>query len=328
MLLITAPHLNANEDEVTFCKFLSKDRSNVEEGDVVAIIESTKAAQDLETPKKGFFYHNPNLSNGDLIKVGSLIGVLTDGEVTDEHLVRIFSKNAPNNNINRVNKKELLLQKINAGKSTSLEKTSQSISTNSKNRVMIIGAKGHATQVIDAVISCGFVPVGCFDNNLTVGTEFYRGVRILGNDDDAKRISSELDVSQAVLGVGALNNVKIRVEIVEKYMKIGFDFPVVVSLNALVSPSAELRKGVVVLQGANIGPNVLIDEFSIINQSANICHDTVIGEHTNIAPGAIIAGSCVIGKRCLIGMGATLFTGITVGDGQIVQNGDNVLNNR
>lgn len=76
-----------------------------------------------------------------------------------------------------------------------------------------------------------------------------------------------------------------------------------VSLQAIVSPTARLGKGVNVHPGATIGD------------------DCEIGDDTTILPGAHLLGGCKIGREVLIGPGAVLYENTVVGDRAIIQGG-------
>lgn len=326
MFLVEAPMLNANEDEITLCHFEAGDGEYVDIGDTLALLESTKASQDLEAVTAGYFYRNWNAIPGEQVNVGFLIGVISQRDATREELQNYFDGNAEQSTVDGKTRKEQLLEKLKKAKSDKLVVNEGPAAPCSDRRILVIGAGGHAKQVLDALLSSGWSPIGCLCNDLPIGTEVYRGIRVIGTDGDAQTLMAEDKIFKAALGVGALNEPDLREKITEKFEALGFVFPPIVSGEAFLSPSAFVADGAVLLQGANVGPSVLISEYAIINQGANICHDSVIERHSNIAPGAIIAGACHIGAKCLIGMGATLFAGISVSSGTVIKNGESVNN--
>lgn len=92
------------------------------------------------------------------------------------------------------------------------------------------------------------------------------------------------------------------------------NFGVAVHPNAVISPSATIGEGTVVMAGVVINAGVVIGEHCIINTGATIDHDCVIGDFCHIAPGAHICGSTRIGEGTWIGVGTSVIQCLNIGD--------------
>lgn len=109
------------------------------------------------------------------------------------------------------------------------------------------------------------------------------------------------------------------------------EFGVAIHPSAIVSPSAKIGEGTVVMAGAVINADAVIGRHCIINTGASVDHECVIGNYCHIAPHATLCGqvhidegtlmgvgSCAIpcikiGKWCVIGAGAAVIKDITDG---------------
>ena len=72
---------------------------------------------------------------------------------------------------------------------------------------------------------------------------------------------------------------------------------------ALVSPSAKIGEGTVIMANAIVAANARIGKHCIINHGAVCDHDTVVGDYAHIAPGAHLCGHVEVGEGALVGVG-------------------------
>ena len=74
------------------------------------------------------------------------------------------------------------------------------------------------------------------------------------------------------------------------------EFATAIHPSAIISPSAKIGEGMVVMAGSVINADAVIGKHFIVNTGATIDHDCVIGDYCRIAPGANISGGSHIGE--------------------------------
>jgi UDP-perosamine 4-acetyltransferase len=186
-------------------------------------------------------------------------------------------------------------------------------------RVAIIGAGGHAKVVIEAIRAQGGEVLGLVDP--TPNLPPVLGVPILGGDEVLSALRAQgIDATVVAIGSNAL-----RERLGRKARSLGFALPNVVHPSALLSPSARLGAGIVVMARAVIGTDSVVEDLAIVNTAATIDHDNEIGLAAHVAPGCALAGTVRIGARALIGIGSALRPGIRVGADAIIGAGSAVV---
>jgi UDP-perosamine 4-acetyltransferase len=190
-----------------------------------------------------------------------------------------------------------------------------------KEKIIVIGGGGHAKVIISIMKKLKTYEIIGF-TELEKKSDIL-GQVYLGTDD----ILSELydkGISKLVLGIGQIKSSAIRKKIVDNTKVIGFEFPSIISPNAVINEQVEIGCGTVIMDGVVINSGSKIGEFSIINTNSSIDHDCKIGNHTHIAPGVTLSGDVIIGDDVLIGTGANVIQGINILDKSIISAGSSV----
>lgn len=185
--------------------------------------------------------------------------------------------------------------------------------------LLIIGAGGHAKVVIDVARAAGWVPVACFDP-ATVG-DTCNGVPVVGGDDDVPRFLAR-GVRNAVVALGS-NSLRAKVGL--NLMSLACSCPPIIHPSAIVSPTAEVGVGAVIMPQVVVNAESSIGQFAILNTSCVVEHDCVIGFAAHIAPRASMGGNVRIGELALLGVGAVVRPHASIGDYAIVGSGSVVI---
>ena len=82
--------------------------------------------------------------------------------------------------------------------------------------------------------------------------------------------------------------------------------------SAIISPSAVLGKGTVVMPNAVINARAVIGNHCIINTGAIVEHDNIISDYVHISVGAKLGGTVTIGKKTWIGIGSTVKNNVNI----------------
>lgn len=105
----------------------------------------------------------------------------------------------------------------------------------------------------------------------------------------------------------------------------GAPLPALAHPSSVVSPSARVGWGTVVLARAVVNAAATLGRAVIVNTGAIVEHDCVVGDAAHLSPGAVLAGRVEVGERAWIGAGATVLPGVRVGSGARVGAGAVVL---
>lgn len=182
----------------------------------------------------------------------------------------------------------------------------------STQRLVLLGAGGHARSLVDLVRSMGcFTFAGAVDDHAV--SDDVLGVPVLRGDDPLGQVWAD-GVRLAVNAVGGIADIESRIAVTDHLAARGFRCPTLVHTAAVVEPSATLDSGAQVFANAYVGSAVRIGEGVILNTGAVVSHDCVIEAHANISPGALLAGGVVVAEAARIGMGATVNLGLRIGD--------------
>ena len=187
-------------------------------------------------------------------------------------------------------------------------------------RLVLIGAGGHAKVVLEAVRAAGLGEVvGLVDP--APGAPPVLGAPVLGGDEMLPRLRAE-GVQAAVVALGG-NALRERVGL--RLRQMGFALPAVVHPSALVSPSARVGEGAVVMARAVVGTETLVDALAIVNTGAVLDHDNRLGRAAHVAPGCALAGNVSVGDRALVGVGSAVRPGTRIGADAVVGAGSAVV---
>lgn len=193
-------------------------------------------------------------------------------------------------------------------------------------KIILIGAGGHAKSVIDTIETGGNYDIVGFVSNESVGKKIYKDYVCIGHDDDLDEIYAS-GIRNAFVCIGYMGHGNIRNELYNMLCKKGFCVPAIIDASAVVGNSAVIAEGVFVGKRSIVNANSVIDKMAIINSGAIIEHDSHIGGFSHIAVGAVCAGNTQIGCNSLIGANATIIQGISIGDNCIVGAGAVVVKN-
>ncbi|MCP4961253.1 MAG: hypothetical protein GY925_18565 [Actinomycetia bacterium] len=197
-------------------------------------------------------------------------------------------------------------------------------------RVALIGAKGHASDVLSLIESFGGVRyrydvVGMFHSDpddIDKSRFAGRGVDVLGFDRLA-----EMAAKEKLRYIAAVGYPSARADVVEQIAELDLAALTVVHETASVGTGVSLGNGVVVMTQTALGSLVSIGDHAFVSHGALVGHDTIIGAFTSLMPGSAVSGDCVIGSGAMIGSNATVLEGLKVGDGAVVAAGAVVTRN-
>lgn len=191
-------------------------------------------------------------------------------------------------------------------------------------KILLIGAGGHAKSVIDSLKAQGKYEPAAIIDKTEVGNAQVLDIPIIGTDEDLPCFY-EKGIHYAFVTVGSIGDTRIRQMLYQKLKAIGFILPDIIDPSAVISPTAKLGEGVFVGKSATINAGSSIGKMAIINTAAVVEHECTIGNFCHIAPAAALCGNVSIGDNTHIGTNATIIQGIKVGSNALVGAGSVVL---
>lgn len=188
-----------------------------------------------------------------------------------------------------------------------------------RRQLLVIGAGGHAAVVIEVARAAGFLPLLALDPGTQ--TEVL-GVPVRGGDNLLEEVLAEGQIGSGIVAIGS-NALRLRLG--ARLRSLGCRTPPIIHPTAVVSPTAEIGEGTVVMAGAIINARAQIGEDCIINTGAVIEHDCVLEAGVHAAPRSVMGGTCRIGAGTLYGIGSSMRPGTTIGANVVVGAGSVVV---
>lgn len=175
--------------------------------------------------------------------------------------------------------------------------------------VVVFGAGGHAKVIADIIKLEGNRVVAFLDDNINLPI----------SNGPINSFDKYLDC-EFIIGIGE-NAVR------EKLSKLNVKWHTAIHPRAIVSKSAVLGEGTVVMAGAIVNPNARIGKHCIINTGSIIEHDNLIGNFTHVSVGAKLGGTVVVGNNVFIGIGSVIKNNVSITKKSIIGAGAVVIHN-
>ena len=171
--------------------------------------------------------------------------------------------------------------------------------------VYLFGASGHG-KVVKDILNANGVKVEAFvDDNPRV--DECSGRKVL---HDATGLSPMI----VSIGVNKIRRIVVD-RLIAKANAEGYplEFATAIHPSAIISPSAKIGEGTVVMAGAVINADAVIGKHCIVNTGATVDHDCVVEDYCHIAPGSNVSGGTHIGEGTWIGVGACVIQCLNIG---------------
>lgn len=185
------------------------------------------------------------------------------------------------------------------------------------NKVVILGASGHAKVIADIILKSRDELIGFLDDNTALPSQII-GYPYLGKITHYEKYADECCF---VIGIGSN---RIRKKIAES---MNVNWYTAIHPSAQIAIDTVISEGTVVMANAVINTSAVIGKHCIINTGAVIEHDNAIGDYVHISPNVSLCGNVNIGDLTHIGAGATISNNIKVCNNCIVGAGAVVVKN-
>lgn len=184
------------------------------------------------------------------------------------------------------------------------------------NGVLLIGAGGHASVLLDMLIEQNINVLGYVSPSIANNQRLFSQYRWYHNDEDILQFDKA--TIKLVNGIGSLPGNTLRVDFYNKYEKLGYSFATLVSKDASVSKYATLDQGVQVMRGAMVQTGTSVGYNSIVNTGSIVDHDCSIGGNNHIAPGVTLSGQVNSKENVHFGTGSSVIQSVLLGDNVVI----------
>ena len=168
--------------------------------------------------------------------------------------------------------------------------------------IIVHGAGGHSRVVTDVLLALGFAPAGFVEDEDARDGLPWLDSQIIG----WSRFVAEHSRWACLPVALAVGDNAGRARAATRLKELGHHLPVLVHPSAVVSHSAVLGEGTVVMPLAAVNPGARIGAGVIVNTSAVIEHDCEIGDFAHLSPRSVLGGGARVESLAHLGLGAVL----------------------
>lgn len=333
---VIVPQLGVNDETVCVTKWCVLPGDFVRRGQDIAVIETTKAAFDLEAEYDGYCY--PIVKEGDRVSIRAVVALITSqpdpnavarytaalpaGPPAQNSKMPQLTRDAqnlleahridpallPTDRIVRAQDVRALI-KQRAPASPEPHRSGDGI-----RQVAIYGAAQGGLAVAECLSALGGYDIVCMlDDREALIDTVYSGIPVIsGKELESLREKGVDAVATHIADPSA------RLSIRERAHRTGLEALTVVHPRASVAASAQIGEACLIKAGAIIDAHVRIGDCCIIDNGVILPHHNRIGAGCHLAPGACFGGDCTVGDGTVIGIGAVIAARIQIGSKVIV----------
>jgi sugar O-acyltransferase (sialic acid O-acetyltransferase NeuD family) len=351
--------ISANDDNGTIVEWLHTTSQEVNKGQILCMVETTKSIFEIESPASGYFF--PLCSVGEVVEVGVTIGVITDVQVSQEEVMRLLEQEQqaqmpevvipvtgeatltmkaqlmakqlgidpaelPRNG-KKITEEEV--RKYAESKNTSLPSNRQIMDTvrerypeGSIQRIVIIGGGDGAVQVLDVLAKTpGQQAVAILDDNPELRGKKVNGVPVTGGID-IDRIVDQYEQGEfdaVVISISTI--IKLRAEIFEKLKGRGIPFANVIHPSVVKGMNVKMGEGNIIMAFTHLGACASLGDNNFISAYCSIEHHNEMGNHCSFGPGVITSSRVIFGDQVRCGTGIFIEPKISIGAKSVIGSG-------
>lgn len=336
---VRLPRIDVNETEATIKAVLVKTGDAVRKGQPLVEVETTKAAETLESPRDG--YVQILVQEGEVHPFGTVVArVFERKEDLDQALqtsaqepreaeapqVRATRRAVERArelgiDLSQIPKEGLILEKDVVAFYEQKQKGFKEIARPTPRfkydleRVVVIGAGRGAEVVVDILADDpDKVIVGLVDDKVTEFPLLNLPV-IFHSVWEFPQKFDRGAYDTVILSIGAnLRTMQLRHEIFTHYKEHGLRFTNAIARSAEIRRGVKLGEGNIIGGQVYIGASTRIGHDNLISYGAKIGHHNIVGDGNLIAPGVVTSGSVKIGSFCILSAGVTVINRVEIGD--------------
>lgn len=190
--------------------------------------------------------------------------------------------------------------------------------------IVIIGASGHGSVVLDCLEKMGnFDVVGFIDTFQRKGTKIF-GYEILGDEKELPLIIEKYNIAGGIVAIGDNWTRHLMVQRILAVYE-NFNFISAIHPSAILGKDVIIGKGVAIMPGAIVNSNSSIGDFCIINTNSSLGHDGSLKSFSTLSPGVCVGGNFTLGEFSVVSIGARVIENVTIKAHTVIGAGSLVL---
>jgi len=192
-------------------------------------------------------------------------------------------------------------------------------------RVAIIGAGGHAREVLDIFDALNAAAPRVEVLGWLVDPAYGRAGDLVHEHPILGDVDWLAGRAHEVRAICAVGEPVLRRRLAERARTHGTRFCSAVHPDAVLTRWVTLGEGVVIAAGSVLTNNIRLGDHVHVNLGCTISHDVVLEDFATLSPGVHVAGGAVVGAGCFIGSGANVIPRARLGAWSIVGAGCTVI---
>jgi sugar O-acyltransferase (sialic acid O-acetyltransferase NeuD family) len=349
VISVTIPTTDVNSESAVVVRWYVEDRAEVEDGQPLVEIETSKSILDVAAPQRGILLRL--FAEGDQLKMDQPLAYLfetTDAlerfqteqaQVTapaggEDHAGRITAparRRAAELGVDvddvALTTSELITAKVvdafaaQARNGASLVELPDPLPARpGVERLVIIGAGLGATQVLDILLhDHAKQAVAVVDDSTERHGQIVDGVPVVGGMDRALELFASGAVDAAVIAIST--SVPARTRLRRRCEEAGLPLANVIDPTARIASGVRMGTGNVVCANCHFGVGVTLGDNNFISAYNSFDHHSVLGSDISTGPGCMTSGVVHIEDRCRLGTGIFIEPHVTLGAGCQVASG-------
>lgn len=350
MITIKVPTIDVNEEACNIADVYFENGESVEKDDVLLVVETTKATEDILAPEAGIIHYQ--VKKEEKVPFGNEICLVFSNQEeyqdflqnksseeklnisSDFTLTKKAQEYIKKNNIDfetikkSFNKKVLKVDDIKSIINQDQSKTTSHLSKpliNNRKKIVIIGAGAGGEVVADILLDYPeYEVIGFVDDNPREDFQFY-GIQVIHNN--IKNFPFEFKGEYDAVIISFTRNLNLRKEIFELYQKEGISFVNAIDKSVKIGRNTKIGEGNIIGAFCYIGTSTIINDNNWIGACVNIDHHNVLGSHNLIGPNFTAPGIVSIGDLNKVGANASLGNYVQIGNENIILNNKSVVSN-
>ncbi|QBA64954.1 acetyltransferase [Muriicola soli] len=190
--------------------------------------------------------------------------------------------------------------------------------------VVIFGASGHGSVVMDCIEKEGKYKIVGFIDSIKKKGHLHNGYQILGTELDLPYIRDKYYVFGGIVAIGDNWTRKVIVNKISK-LSPGFKFISTIHPFTSIGKNVTIGNGVVVAPGVVINANSSIRNHCILNTYSSLDHDSVLQEFSSLAPRVCTGGNFKLGKYSAVCLGSYVIENVSIDEHSVIGAGSLVL---